>query len=202
LLNVATTFALYQKTTEMPTFQSKALLAELEATLRGEMEEAERFRDYTESELKQRPADGGWSIVEVLFHLNYYAGFYTEAIEKAIDKNADRPSTEHFSSGWLGNYFTNIIGPPDENGQLKMKMKSPPDAVPPLGSELDPQQELDKYLAHQRKLLKLLHQARSRNLGTIRVPISISRWIRLKLGDTFRFVIAHQQRHHQQILRI
>jgi len=35
-------------------------------------------------------------------------------------------------------------------------------------------------------------------LNTIRVPLSISKLVTLKLGDTFRFLIAHEQRHFIQ----
>lgn len=186
----------------MSSFSTQQLLADLEATVRNGMQEAEQLQTYQDEQLRERPANGGWSVVEVLNHLNYYANYYTQALAEAMEKNGKKQHETHFKSGWLGNYFTNIIGPPDENGQLKMKMQSPPDAVPPSASDLNPQAELETYLAHQRKLLQLLHQARSQNLGSIRVPITISRWIRLKLGDTLRFVVAHQQRHHQQIAQI
>jgi len=182
----------------MPTFESHRLLEELTATVKQGMEEIQPLYDCSTAALQQRPADGGWSVAEVLFHLNYYADYYTEAMETAMTTTPSR-RTSSFKSGWLGNYFTNIIGPRDEEGKLPMKMQSPPGAVPPAASKLNPQQELDTYMAHQRKLLKLLHQANSSDLAGIRVPITLSKWIRLKLGDTFRFVVAHQERHHQQI---
>ena len=38
-------------------------------------------------------------------------------------------------------------------------------------------------------------------MGKIRISISISRFVKLKLGDTFRFLIAHEQRHFVQVAR-
>ena len=58
-----------------------------------------------------------------------------------------------------------------------------------------------QFLAHQEELLRLVQAAGRADLGRVRVPISLTPLIRLKLGDTFRFVIAHQQRHFQQIAR-
>jgi hypothetical protein len=52
-----------------------------------------------------------------------------------------------------------------------------------------------EFNKHQNKLLQLLEVARRRNLNSIRIPISISKFVRLKLGDTFRFLVAHEQRH-------
>ena len=52
-----------------------------------------------------------------------------------------------------------------------------------------------EFLEHQHKLFHLLELARRRDLNAVRVPVSISKLIRFKLGDTFRFLIAHEQRH-------
>jgi hypothetical protein len=53
----------------------------------------------------------------------------------------------------------------------------------------------NEFFQHQNKLLQLLDVARRRNMNSIRIPITISKLIRFKLGDTFRFLIAHEQRH-------
>ncbi|MEY4902729.1 MAG: hypothetical protein RLZZ292_544, partial [Bacteroidota bacterium] len=43
--------------------------------------------------------------------------------------------------------------------------------------------------------------AQHASLGKVRVPVSITRFLKLKLGDTLRFVIYHNERHVQQALR-
>jgi hypothetical protein len=58
---------------------------------------------------------------------------------------------------------------------------------------------LDEFAEQQQMILELLETARTKNLRSIRIPISISKLIKLTLGDTFRFVIAHHQRHFVQI---
>ena len=80
-------------------------------------------------------------------------------------------------------------------------MKSPANAVPPSSNTLDPSSELETFLGFQNRLLYLLQRAQQVNLGGHRVPTSLSNFIRLKLGDTFRFVIAHQERHLQHMER-
>ena len=72
-------------------------------------------------------------------------------------------------------------------------MKAPKNYVPNKGLNVDT--VFKEFFQHQNKLLQLLDVARRRNLDAIRIPISISKLIRLKLGDTFRFLIAHEQRH-------
>ncbi|MEM1215572.1 MAG: DinB family protein [Bacteroidota bacterium] len=174
------------------------ILQQLKTDTRTCLAQAEELQQYTAAQLRQRPAADSWSAVEVLHHLNYYAQYYLQAMESAMEHTADT-TKQQYHPGWLGNYFTRIIGPRDEQGQLPMSMPSPPDAVPPAPAGLDPQAELNAYLTHQQQLLLLLDQARHKDLGRIRVPITLTRFIRLKLGDTFRFVVAHQLRHHQQI---
>ena len=51
-------------------------------------------------------------------------------------------------------------------------------------------------------MLQLLSLAHDKNLNNIRIPISINKWIKIKLGDTFRFVIYHNERHIQQAKRV
>ena len=54
----------------------------------------------------------------------------------------------------------------------------------------------------QEKLLILLEEAKQVNLNSIRIPISIAKFIKLKLGDVFMFLIAHNIRHVKQAERI
>jgi hypothetical protein len=47
----------------------------------------------------------------------------------------------------------------------------------------------------------MLEQSKKINLNKARVPISIAKFIKLKLGDVFGFLIAHNQRHILQAER-
>jgi len=51
-------------------------------------------------------------------------------------------------------------------------------------------------------LLELLNQSRNVSLNKVKIDTSISSLIKLKLGDTFRFVINHHIRHLKQIENI
>jgi hypothetical protein len=55
-----------------------------------------------------------------------------------------------------------------------------------------------EFISQQEKMLALLDQASHVDLNAIRIGISIAPFIRLKLGDVFRFVNAHIARHLQQ----
>jgi hypothetical protein len=77
--------------------------------------------------------------------------------------------------------------------EIKNKMKAMKGYSPTNGLNVDA--VFKEFFQHQNRLLHLLDVARRRNLNSIRIPITITKLIRFKLGDTFRFLIAHEQRH-------
>ena len=80
--------------------------------------------------------------------------------------------------------------------EVKNKMKTQKKMSFP--NSLHVETVMKEFLEGQDKLLRLLEMAKGRNLAKIKIPITISKMIRLRLGDTFRFVIAHEQRHMMQ----
>ena len=76
---------------------------------------------------------------------------------------------------------------------IKNKMKASRHYIPE--KSLNVETVINEFIQHQQKLLHLLEIARRRNLNSIHIPISISKMIRLKLGDMLRFLVAHEQRH-------
>lgn len=141
-----------------------------------------------------QPAPGKWSITQILEHLNSYGHYYLPAIDKAI---ASTNSTREgwFNSGFWGNYFTNMMKPTNVF-EVKNKMKALKNHAPE--NNYDPDTVIKEFVHQQQKLLGLLELSRQKSLNGIRVPISISKLIKSKLGDTFRFFIAHEQRHFIQ----
>jgi DinB superfamily len=178
----------------MKKYKSIEILEQLQADARQLILTANYLRTIDPGLLLQEPAPGKWSVIQVLEHLNSYGRYYLLAIERSL--KSDKAAVEVFRSGWLGNYFTKLMTPA-EDGTIANKMQSPKDHRP--AKYLDVFPVLTTFLEQQQYLLELLEQAKSKNISKIRTPVSISRLIRLKLGDTFRFVVAHQQRHFVQI---
>ncbi len=51
-------------------------------------------------------------------------------------------------------------------------------------------------------LLDVLDMSKKVNLTKTKTGISISKWLKLRLGDTFRVVIYHNQRHILQAKKV
>lgn len=159
---------------------------------------AQKFKSLSIEQLNQKPNPEQWSILECLEHLNLYGDYYLPAIEKTMRDVKNESASVMFRSGVLGNYFANLMLP-KENGQLK-KMKSPDDKNP-VHSQLG-YTTIERFLKQQELLKKLLDLGKTKDLTKLKTPISISKWIKLRLGDTFRFVVYHNQRHIAQAEKV
>lgn len=182
----------------MKQINSNTLLELLQSDVREILLECAALQNANQSLLTQQPQPDKWSVAQVLEHLNIYSRYYITAIEEKLHLNQSGPN-QNFTPGWLGNYFTNLMKPTEEK-KLKSKMKAPANAVP--SAQPDAVEMLNEFISHQHHLLNLLQIARSANLDYNRISISLTKLIKLKLGDTFCFFIAHEQRHFLQIENI
>lgn len=170
------------------------LLSELTLMSTRHLAQARRWQKLSLEQLNQQPHPGAWSALECLEHLNLYGDYYLPAMQQRMDQHR-LPPRHNFRSGLLGNYFANSMLP---KAKLN-KMKTFQDKNP-AGSQLDAG-ALERFIQQQERLLQILEQARNTDIGRIKIPITLSKWIRLKLGDTLRFVIYHNERHIQQAQR-
>lgn len=144
--------------------------------------------------LLQQPEPGRWSVAQVVEHLNTYGGYYLPLLENVIRELPEAKSV-NYKPGLLGDYFAKSMLP--KEGVVKNKMKTFKNHRPP--SDIDSKKVLDEFIQQQHQLLDLMNRARNKEIGKNRIPISIAGFIKMKVGDTFRFVIAHHQRHFLQI---
>ena len=141
--------------------------------------------------LNWKAAPDSWSALECFEHLNRYNRFYNAELEKALERSG-KPAAFH--PGWLGNYFVRSVAPDNTKAMKTMAHLNP------SGSQLN-KAVLEEFLNHQRHLLSLLTKAKGVNLNQRTIRVEVFRLLRMKIGDTFRFLVAHQQRHLQQALR-
>lgn len=174
--------------------QSDKLIQELRQISGSNLKDVQDFKKLSTDQLNLRESDDSWSILECIEHLNRYGDFYIPEMEKQLKKHVHFAKAEKFKTGFIGNYFARTMLP----GSKKIKTFK---SMNPIGSELTAT-VLDKFIQQQEKLLELLETASKSDLNKIKTSISISKLIRLKLGDTLRVVIYHNQRHVGQAKRI
>ena len=177
------------------TTPSDQLLNDLiDLTLKN-MEEVEKFKPLSIETLNWRATPDSWSILECLEHLCLYGDFYIPEISNRI-ANTKQGENPVFKSGLLGNYFAKMMLPREKLNKMKTFK-----AMNPIGSNLN-KSTLTRFITQQEQLIALLEQARKVDLNKTKTAISISKLIKLKLGDTFRVVIYHNKRHVIQANKI
>lgn len=176
------------------TTNANTLRDDLMARTRTIIAELEMLKQEPLENLNRRPAPDAWSALECIEHLSLYGDFYLPEIENRIRQSRHKPEPV-FKSGLLGNYFAVSMLPKEKLNKMKtFKDKNP------IGSRLD-KTAIDRFVQQQQKMLDLLEQSKSVSINRTKTAISISTLIKLKLGDTFRFVIYHNQRHIAQAFR-
>ncbi|HEX6981372.1 MAG TPA: hypothetical protein VF181_01295 [Balneolaceae bacterium] len=96
---------------------------------------------------------------------------------------------KYFKSGLFGNYFTKSMLP--KENLTKMNTFEDKD---PIGNPLK-KSSVDRFIGQQQQILSLLDKSKGTNLSKTKVPLSLSKWIKLRLGDVFRVVVYHNERH-------
>ncbi|MEO6001464.1 MAG: DinB family protein [Chitinophagaceae bacterium] len=156
----------------------------------------QKFKQLTTGQLNFKRGREEWSVLECIEHLNLYGDFYLPEIETRMLAKKGRRHDPIFKSGVLGNYFANLMQVKD--GKVK-KMKSPKDKNP-VNSALTVI-TIDRFLKQLEKLKSLLMQSRNVDFTKTKTAISLTNFVRLRLGDTFRFFIYHIERHILQAER-
>lgn len=170
------------------------LLTELIQLTRKNIGEVEALKKLPIEQLHQKDNVTSWSSLECIAHLNRYGDFYLPEIRKQINASTYQQS-DVFKSGILGSYFAKSMLPKEKLNAMKTFQ-----SMNPINSSLD-KKTLDKFIEQQQEMLVLLEQSKNTDLTKVKTSISISKWIKLRLGDTFRVVIYHNLRHIVQAKR-
>ncbi|MBS1772074.1 MAG: DinB family protein [Bacteroidetes bacterium] len=182
----------------MRVFISHTLLSGLESNIHSLLTELDGLKR-KDIDWNRQLSEKQWSPVQIIEHLNSYNRYYLPHIENVIlNQGKNYKSRDQFKSSLFGNYFTKMMQP-DANGKISNKMNAPKDHRPPV--QLNSESVLTEFEANERRLIGYLEKSKNTDIQKLKVPISISRFIKLSIGDTFRFLIAHQQRHFLQLTR-
>jgi hypothetical protein len=182
----------------MEKIATQTLIDQLQADTRQLLVNTKHLQQLPAATLLQQPAPDKWSAAQAVEHLNTYGRYYLPALEKAIS-TGKLPANAWFRSGWLGAYFTRSMKP-QPDGTIPNKMKAFKHYVPV--PDLNAQAVLAEFEQQQLKLLELLTRGLQVDLNQKSIPVSIAPFIKLKIGDAFNFLIAHEQRHFLQAERV
>lgn len=188
-----------------PSFTSHELLGQLRRDTEELIGIADReFVPLPPNQLLWKPAPEKWSVAQCLEHLNRFGLHYLPEMESRIGMalvKGSRPVSA-FRSGWLGNFLVHSVQPMN-TGSARANLKYPaPKAYDPNRAGATTSAALPEFLRQQEAMLRVLESAGRVSLERVRIPVSVTNLVKLRLGDCLRFVIVHNQRHVQQAQRV
>jgi len=151
----------------------------------------ESLKHLDQQALNAKAAEGKWSVLECLEHLNRYAAHYLPLLTISASTALPRKK-EIYKPGLLGKPFAIAMHPAKRD-----KTMSSPKNMNPIGSTLDTA-VVDQFIADQTAFKTVLASLQGKSLRGSRVPISIVPIVRLHLGDMLHTLVWHNARHSLQ----
>ena len=180
----------------METRNTSRLIDELKASVQDQLKHVKIWSELPLDLLEERPAPRSWSVLEVIEHLNISSGHYTRRLRRIYSKGEAPELKAEFTPGRWGESFTRSMQPlPD--GTIPKPMRTlwlfEPKAAAAKGRT-----SLLEFQAMLEEQLVLLERARTLGWEGPKVTSTLGPIFRFKIGDAFRFMVAHQARHFLQ----
>lgn len=159
-----------------------------------------KLNQNNQDQLLLKPDEKSWNAEECLQHLNSYGRYYLTELNSAIHqiKLKNIKPEKNIKGSWIGRKFTKMMTV-NSQGYPASSMKSPKDHRPI--SNTNSSKTLEEFESQLRDLELIIQECNQINLDKVRVPISISRFIKLSAADVLDFYLAHHKRHLYQALR-
>ncbi len=184
----------------MEKLDTVSLINGIQSVLREQIQALEHMRTESEGLLFKRPSPGRWSIAEVAEHLNLSSGHYFKLLRRVYaDPNARLRYSSTFEPGRFGEMGVKAMRP-DPGGAINWKMKTL-GMFEPKATSAKGMRALEELRSMLEGFMELLEKARTRGLEGKKITSTLGPILRFKVGDAFRFPIAHQQRHFLQMER-
>lgn len=160
-----------------------------------------KFSKLSENQLNWKPNEASWSINEILAHLNAYAHFYNRAFLEKIENTKYTKPRLTFSSSPLGKsaWVSMRLG---KARNVKRKFNAPKNFNPTTNPCLLEGNQLERCKQFSLEFLTIIEKAVSVSLRRVKIPLSLTNMIKLRLGDALLFVTYHNDRHMEQALNL
>jgi len=143
-----------------------------------------------------QPPEGGWTIAQVFEHLCVANEDYLMAIQPALNRRSDGVPGSFAATPWRPSLAGRLLVRSLESPR---KLRAPrrwqpsPTARPNVTAE---------FVARQRRIEELIERSTAHDWQRVRLASPVSSLIRMNVGDAFTILVAHAERHFQQIERI
>jgi hypothetical protein len=181
--------------------ESKHLLHSLVEEVKEIIAEVEEMTSTGSGLIEKKPAEDKWSIRSCIEHLNLTGNVYLPRMQKQIARSLAKKQVAPplFKEGIIGKFSVKSMKP--QPGTTVPKPMKTFKILDPYRNPEPQQRYLNTFIDQQNQLIELLTLAQQVDLNQNRINSALGPLVRFKLGDAFRFVIAHEQRHVLQMKR-
>lgn len=150
-----------------------------------------RFQQRPTDVLRHRPHPDAWSALDCVEHMNLFYNDYLPRVEAAVRgaKPSEKPT---YSPGFFGKKMIDSLRP--QQGRRRMKIKTFKKMTPATDG-IPTEAVFAAFFAHHTRLEELLNQSPPLNWNRTKVASAIGPILRFRLGDCFRLLLAHTERH-------
>lgn len=182
-------------TTAVP---QQELLRDTEVQLARINEEARTLAGHLSPEqLHWPPPGGGWSVAQVFEHLAASNESYLTRIPEVLQRARAAggvPNGAVWKPSFFGKLLIRSLEPSSTRSMPAPKIWRP--------THTRPDGALERFIRSQEQLSALIPEARAVDLTRTRVASPASRLVRVNLGDVFRILVVHGERHLGQVRRV
>jgi len=140
-----------------------------------------------------------WSMLQCLKHMSFAVEVYNKNIGEAFESGQYKTPAQNFKSHWKGDMFTKMISPKD-NGEVSRPMRTFSSMNPV--QVLDAESVINEFFSLHEELITFIDQSKEYDLNKVKINTALGPLVKLRLGDAYRFVIGHAERHLVQLKRI
>jgi hypothetical protein len=182
----------------MSFFNKQTLLAELIDRTEIITSNTRSLLRMNAEQLNYKPFLQKWSISEIYSHLILINKTYNYLILKKIGSSPD-VNILHCQSGWFGDWVYEKLMPRSDGSVYKINT---PKKFRVKSLMSDAIEVLNEFIEQQHVMHDILNHVSSKDLNRINIPFYFSKLLTFRLGDTLRFIVAHNERHLMQASRI
>lgn len=175
-------------------------LNEIEAGFRQAIDEVKSLVENTEGvKLNTPEAPGKWHMLQCIEHMSRATEVYVNNVQGKLQNETLPPANAEYKGHWKGRMFARMNAP-KPGDEIPMKLKTFKSMEPP--QELDSQTVLNRFYEVHEEMISVINKTRSVNIDKIKIATALGPMVKLRIGEAYRFLLAHTQRHMVQLRRI
>lgn len=181
---------------------TKELIQELSSNTTQSLEHlTQNFKHLSKNQRSWKKDENAWNINEIFAHLNAFATYYHATFLYKFEITKFKQPNDEFISSPLGRSAWKSMKLGNAKN-VKRKFNAIRTMNPRFNEELATESSVEDFEKNIHQLTEIIERAVTVNIRKVKIPISFSKIVRLRLGDALLYVVYHNERHVQQALNL